>query len=128
VGDNQLAPAKAMALHSLGREEEADAELARARASLEARLAAGPQTQAASESAFGLAQACAWLGQPDCAFESLEVAIKDEPDRPFYFGDELFHPLYVNLHADARWSALVERLGIAPEQLAAIEFNVTLPP
>ena len=32
-----------------------------------------------------------------------------------------------NIHADPRWLALLRKLGKAPEQLAKIEFKVTLP-
>ena len=31
------------------------------------------------------------------------------------------------IHSDARWLPLLRKLGMAPEQLAAIKFDVTLP-
>ena len=36
-------------------------------------------------------------------------------------------PMFRNLHSDPRWLPFLERIGMAPEQLAAIEFKVTLP-
>jgi hypothetical protein len=33
-----------------------------------------------------------------------------------------------NLQSDPRWLPMLRRLGMAPEQLAAIKFDVTLPP
>jgi hypothetical protein len=36
-------------------------------------------------------------------------------------------PLFSNLHSDPRWLPFLESIGRSPEQLAAIEFEVTLP-
>jgi hypothetical protein len=36
-------------------------------------------------------------------------------------------PLFANLHGDPRWLPFLRRIGKAPEQLAAIEFDVKLP-
>ena len=35
--------------------------------------------------------------------------------------------LFANLHDDPRWLPFLESIGSSPAQLAAIEFNVTLP-
>ena len=35
--------------------------------------------------------------------------------------------LFGNIHDDPRWLPFLESIGKAPEQLEAIEFNVTLP-
>ncbi len=35
--------------------------------------------------------------------------------------------LFANIHDDPRWLPFLESIGRSPEQLAAIEFNVTLP-
>ena len=35
--------------------------------------------------------------------------------------------LFDKIHADPRWLAFLRKLGKAPEQLAKIEFKVTLP-
>jgi hypothetical protein len=66
-------------------------------------------------------------------------AFRDEADRAFEWIDKAIasgHPdlaeihiniLFKNLYDDPRWPALLERLGKAPEQLAAINFNAPLP-
>jgi len=38
-----------------------------------------------------------------------------------------FYPMLTSLHSDPRWLLLMRRLGKAPEQLAAIKFDVTVP-
>jgi hypothetical protein len=35
--------------------------------------------------------------------------------------------LFANLHDDPRWLPFLESIDMSPAQLAAIEFNVTLP-
>ena len=37
------------------------------------------------------------------------------------------NPMFVNLHADPRWLPFLRRIGKAPEQLAAIKFDVKVP-
>ena len=37
------------------------------------------------------------------------------------------YPLFSNLHSDARWLPFLRKHGMAPEQLAAIKFDVKLP-
>ena len=36
-------------------------------------------------------------------------------------------PTFANIHTDPRWLPFLESIGKSPEQLAAIEFDVTLP-
>ena len=36
-------------------------------------------------------------------------------------------PQFANIHSDPRWLPFLESIGMAPEQLAAIEFKVMLP-
>ena len=36
-------------------------------------------------------------------------------------------PMFANIHSDPRWLPFLESIGKSPEQLAAIEFEVTLP-
>jgi hypothetical protein len=36
--------------------------------------------------------------------------------------------LFDKIHADPRWLPFLRKVGKAPEQLAKIEFQVTLPP
>ena len=37
------------------------------------------------------------------------------------------HPMFGNLHSDPRWLRILRTLGKAPEQLAAIKFDVKVP-
>jgi len=41
---------------------------------------------------------------------------------------EARYPAYRGLHDEPRWQTLMHQLEITSEQLAAIEFEVTLPP
>ena len=41
--------------------------------------------------------------------------------------DIAIEPLFANIHDDPRWLLFLESIGKSPEQLAAIEFEVTLP-
>ena len=36
-------------------------------------------------------------------------------------------PLFANLHDDPRWLPFLRKIGKAPEQLAAIKFDVKVP-
>ncbi len=36
-------------------------------------------------------------------------------------------PLFASLHNEPRWELFLVKIGRSPKQLAAIEFNVTLP-
>jgi adenylate cyclase len=36
--------------------------------------------------------------------------------------------LFDNIHSDPRWLPFLRKIGRAPEQLAKIQFKVTLPP
>ena len=37
------------------------------------------------------------------------------------------YPMFDNLHSDPRWLPFLRKLGMAPEQLAAIKFDVKVP-
>jgi hypothetical protein len=101
-----------MALHDLGRQAEFEAAFAELR------------EQGAEDHAEDIARVYAWIGQADAAFEWLEKSTPvNSIDASFY----LREPTFAKLHADPRWHALLERLGLAPEQLAAIEFKIKLP-
>ena len=41
--------------------------------------------------------------------------------------DTAIDPLFANLHDDPRWLPFLRKIGEAPEQLAAIKFDVTVP-
>ena len=101
-----------LALHALGRKAESDAALA----ALIARHA--------KEAEFNIATVYAWRGEADQAFEWLDRAVADQdpslPSLPY-------EPLLDKLHQDPRWPPLLCKLGKTPEQLAKIQFKVTLP-
>ncbi|MGA9423344.1 MAG: tetratricopeptide repeat protein [Rhodanobacteraceae bacterium] len=101
-----------MALHTLGRKAEADA-------AMSALIA-----QHANDGSVFIANACAWRGEVDRAFEWLDKAISTQD--PSLASIHL-EPLFASLHNDPRWLPLLRTLGQAPEQLAKIEFKVTLP-
>jgi len=101
-----------LALHALGRKAESDAALA----ALIARQA--------KEAEFYIATVYAWRGEADQAFEWLDRAVADQdPSLPYL----AYEPLLANLHQHPRWLPLLRKLGKTPEQLAKIQFKVTLP-
>jgi adenylate cyclase len=108
----QMLSFRAMALHDLGRQAEFEAAFAELR------------EQWAREYPLEIAQVYAWTGEADEAFEWLEKATPPNRIDAIYY---LREPTFAKLHTDPRWHALLERLGLAPEQLAAIEFKIKLP-
>jgi TolB-like protein/Tfp pilus assembly protein PilF len=71
-----------------------------------------------------VAHVYAYTGDADKAFEWLERSITQKEQG---LAEQISHPYYRLLHGDPRWQALLEDMGCAPQQLAAIEFRVTLP-
>jgi TolB-like protein/Flp pilus assembly protein TadD len=74
--------------------------------------------QYADSGAYYVAAVYAWRNDRDAAFEWLERAVS-EGQSTNGIGNE---PLLRNLHDDARWNPLLERLGLSDEQVAAIRF------
>ena len=102
----------AMALHTLDRHEEADAAF---KALIE---------KYAKDQAGAIAVVYAYRGQADAAFEWLDkAAAVHDPQLSTILAERLLDPL----HGDARWLPYLRKIGYAPEQLAKIEFKVTLP-
>ena len=97
--------------HALGRKAESDASLERVIRTF------------AEGAASNIAAIYAFRGEPDPAFEWLEKAVVYGDPGVYEIGDNL----YDNLHSDPRWLPFLRRIGRAPEQLAKIEFKVTLP-
>ena len=103
---------RALALHTLGRKEESDA-------ALDALISkyGGDQGEL-------IASVHAWRGDGDAAFEWLERALAaHDPGLAIALTDRLLG----SLHADPRWLSFLRKIGYAPEQLAKIELQVTLP-
>jgi len=104
--------AVAMALHGLGRDKEADA-------ALEALVGKfGP------DQPEYVATAHAYRGLADATFEWLDKA--DAIHDPGV-ASVLSDPVFDTLHGDPRWLPYLRKIGYAPEQLAKIDLNVTLP-
>ena len=68
-----------------------------------------------------LANVLATRGDIDGAFEILEKAARDHD---IDLGAVAVFPTLQVLHNDPRWLPLLRRLGLAPEQLAAIRFDI----
>lgn len=102
----------AQAYHALGKKAASDAALA----TLIAKYA--------KDSPYNIASVYAYRGEADLAFVWLDKAA--QAAAPQLAGIQL-DPLLDKLHTDPRWLPLLRKLGSAPEQLAKIQFTVTLP-
>jgi len=71
-----------------------------------------------------IAHVYAWTGDPDAAFEWLDLGVEQNEDGLL---GQYQRAWYVPVHGDPRWAAFRERMGTSPEQLAAIEFEVRIP-
>jgi hypothetical protein len=67
----------------------------------------------------------AFRGENDRAFAWLDKAIQHHD---VGLGVVPVYPTLASLHSDPRWLPLLRRLSMAPEQLAAIKFDVKAPP
>jgi TolB-like protein/class 3 adenylate cyclase/Flp pilus assembly protein TadD len=102
-----------MAYHALGRKPESDAALATVIAKFE------------KDFSVNIAYVYAFRGEADKAFEWLDKAVQyQDPGLSEIVTENLFD----NIHSDPRWLPFLRKLGRAPEQLAKIQFKVTLPP
>ncbi len=98
--------------HALGRHAESDAILSEFIQKFE------------KEAAWNIAYIHAFRGEADQCFEWLEKAIVyRDPGLSLTAVQWSF----TNVHNDPRWLPFLRRLGLAPEQLAAIKFDVKLP-
>ena len=101
-----------MVYHALGQAAESDAALAD--------LIEGQEEGAA----YNIAYVMAYRGETDRAFERLDKAVQyGDPG----LADIAVTPEFANIHDDPRWLPFLQSIGRAPEQLAAIQFEVTLP-
>ena len=102
----------AMAYHALGQMAESDAAMAEAIKKVE------------QEASYNIAYALAFRGEADRAFAWLAKAVQyNDPG----LAQVANMPMFANIHSDPRWLPFLESIGKSPEQLAAIEFQVTLP-
>jgi tetratricopeptide (TPR) repeat protein len=98
-----------MAWHALGKKAESDAALAEL------------IRKFGKESAYNIAYVLAYRGEADRAFAWLDKAVANNDAG---LTDIAVDPLLANLHQDPRWLPFLRKLGRAPEQLAAIKFDV----
>lgn len=102
--------AATLALYDLGRQEEFEATFAEVR-------------ERWGGYALGIATVYAYTGEIDLAFEWLDRLL-DRGGRPLGIA---YDPFFSELRADPRWPGVLERMGVSPEQLEALDFQVTLP-
>ena len=101
-----------MAYHALGRKADSDAALAALIAKYE------------KDWPYNIAYVYAYRGEADKAFAWLDKAVEyGDPG----LGEIVTENLFDKIHADPRWLPFLRKIGKAPEQLAKIEFKVTLP-
>jgi TolB-like protein/Tfp pilus assembly protein PilF len=73
---------------------------------------------------YQVAVAVAYLGDADTAFALIDKAVQvNDID----IGALPVYPDFTDMHKDPRWLPLLRRLGLAPEQLAAIKFDISVP-
>jgi len=102
----------AMTYHALGQESQSDAALAQLISKFE------------KDASWNIAYVMAFRGEVDRAFEWLEKAIAY---RDSGLSDTAVTWAFSNLHRDPRWLPFLRKIGRAPEQVAAIKFDVKLP-
>jgi hypothetical protein len=101
-----------MAYHALGRKGESDAALADLVRKYE------------KTASYSIATVFAYRGERDHAFQWLDKAFQYSDPA---LGSVALYPTFANLHADPRWLPFLRKLGMAPDQLAAIKFDVKVP-
>ena len=74
--------------------------------------------------AYNIAYVLAFRGEADRAFAWLDKAVRRKDTGLTLI---TIQPEFDNIHEDPRWLPFLESIGMSPEQLAAIEFKVTLP-
>jgi TolB-like protein/Tfp pilus assembly protein PilF len=101
-----------LAYHALGQSADSDAALAELIEKYE------------QDAAYNIAYVLAFRGEADRAFEWLGKAVEyNDPG----LAETAVEVVFANIHDDPRWLPFLESIGKSPEQLAAIEFNVTVP-
>ncbi len=101
-----------MAQYALGKKAESDATLAELIGKYE------------KDSAYNIAYVMAYRHESDRAFEWLDKAVAYHDTGLVEIADD---PMFANIRDDPRWLPFLRKIGKAPEQLAKIEFKVTLP-
>jgi len=107
----------AMVLHDLGRSAEASAQLEELK-----------RQKPTYGHALGVAQAYAWMGERDLAVDWAEKQLELATPAGYIYFFVLADPiLRRKLDGFARWDELQRRYGVAPDQVARIDFAPVLP-
>jgi TolB-like protein/Flp pilus assembly protein TadD len=96
----------------LGRKGEADAALS------------DMITKFGKDASYNIAYTYAFRGDADKAFEWLDKAVQYQDGG---LSEIVYEPLFDKIRSDPRWLPFLRKIGRAPEQLAKVEFKVTLP-
>ncbi|HSM32086.1 MAG TPA: hypothetical protein VK854_15420 [Woeseiaceae bacterium] len=113
INDRAREAGRAMALHDLGRHEEARAALA---------------TQIENfgdDNPTGVATALAWMGDYDAAFEWLHRTLEEQG--PSAIIRDMNQPEWRRLRAHPRWAEIGTAIGLDPERVAALDFDPDIP-
>lgn len=74
---------------------------------------------------LAVAKVYAYVGNADAAFSAINAHIEGRRQGfPRVISRDI---MFSKLHDDPRWDQLLYRMGVAPEQLEALDFRVTLP-
>jgi len=114
----QSLAARAMIMHDLDRHEESASALDKIAAEL---------NEEYRETAYLVAEAYAWIGDKDEAFEWLEKAYAlDERYglQGYWFHRIMFLPIWMKLHDDLRWNDFRERMNMSTARLEGLEFSI----
>jgi TolB-like protein/cytochrome c-type biogenesis protein CcmH/NrfG len=98
--------------YALGRKGEADAALSEM------------ITKFGKDASYNIAYTYAYRGDADKAFEWLAKAVQYQDGG---LSEIVYEPLFDKVRGDPRWLPFLRKIGRAPEQLAKVEFKVTLP-
>ncbi len=77
-----------------------------------------------TEASYNIAYNYAFRGEADKAFEWLDKAVEYKDGG---LSEIVYEPLFDKIRSDPRWLPFLRKIGRAPEQLAKVEFKVTLP-
>jgi TolB-like protein/Tfp pilus assembly protein PilF len=119
----QMLAARAMIMNDLGRLEESQEALRK----IVDQLNGNPGDHTYRDRAYLVAEAYAWIGDIESAFQWLEKAYQlDETYgiRGYWFHRIVFLPIWRNLHDDPRWAEFRSRVKIPQARLDALEFSV----
>ena len=101
-----------MIYHAMGKSSEGDAVLAELIRKFE------------KDSAYQVAEVLACRNEADRAFEWLDKAMAY---RDPGLSEIVLEPQFASIRNDPRWLPFLRKIGYAPEQLAAIKFDVKVP-